>query len=793
MYRHIKNVILILFLIWGFAIPAHSQTEGTLTDAKTETPIPFANIVFQDGKSGTITNLKGEFIIPADAGDSVLVSCIGYHPAFFNTSPNDTPKQFRLEPQTIELQGIDVYPGENPALNIMQKVLENSSKNNPDLASDYSCIVYHKMAFSLDIADSISVPDSLEQKFIDFNRNNHMLLMESVSEKKHMVPDKTTEKIISGRVSGFQDPALAILPGLIQPFGFYSPQIELMGIEHLNPISKSGLKNYFFLLNDTIIENGDSLFYITYQPRKKSNIKPLTGSFHIHKKTYGIRYLKAKSDLPSSPYITDISQSYKQTDSQWFPSELKSQLIIKPGEGFNSLPYAMVGDAKSIVTAINLNPTLSPKDFSNVVLEDKMPRDTGHIKILRYEPLTAKDSSTYHLLDSLGRANNLDKIIRLQKNLIRGYIPAGSFRLELQHLVNYNQFEGLKLGLGLWTGPEITENFSLGGYFTHAFNTEKNNYGGGIKWRPQKNSQALIDLIYSHDMHSTGIFNFYHGNRLSLNQQLEEISVAIKDREEKFYIGVGTKLRGPVSGKIFFTRSDVTPVRLYPFIPLSVSPEAPFQTIEAGIKLRWVPNEQMTSTAFGLLPEPSDGPKIWLNIIRGTEQQNGHNNSFTKLEGQIEKTFRTGPSAKTKLRFTGGLIEGWAISSNLYSYFGTFAPVSIEVPTLFATMAPNEFAADRFAMATLDHRIALRQNRPGTFKPEINFSTKAGWGVVEADYLLPVTSFEKGFYESGILFDNLLKVLFIKYGLGVHYRYGPYQKEKDIDNWSFRMSISFSL
>jgi hypothetical protein len=792
MYQLIKHGLFLIIFLLGVAETGNSQIQGSLTDAETGSPIPFANIVFEKNKAGTITDLNGQFTIHNFSGDSIQISSLGYHTAAFQISNVPSPVHLQLKPKTIELKGVDVFPGENPAFIMMQKVLENSSENNPDLASNYSCIVYHKMTFSLDISDTLSTPDSTEQKFIDINRRNHLLLMESVSEKVHKAPDKTSEKIISGRVSGFKDPALAILPGLIQPFGFYAPEIELMGIKHLNPISKSGLKNYLFLLEDTLTEKGDSLFYITYQPRKNSNIKPLTGSFHIHKKTWGIRYLKAKSALTTSPYIIDISQSYDRIESHWFPSELKSHLLIKPGQGFNSLPYGMAGNAKSIVTAINLNPDLSDRKFSNIILEDKMPRDTGNIRNLRYEPLTAKDSSTYHLLDSIGKANNLDNIIRLQKELIRGYIPAGKFLIDLKHLIGYNQFEGLKLGLGLWTGPEITNNFSLGGYYTRSFKAEMNNYGGGIKWSPSQQSRTQIEFAFNHDMHSTGVFNFYHGNVLQLDQQLKELSVAIKDREERFYASAETSL-GTLSGEAFFSWSDVTPVRTYPFMPDINLPVSPLETMETGIRLRWAPQEKLTSTAFGLLPEPTDGPKIWVNIIKGTEKQTGSKNNFTKLEGQLEKTYRTGSAARTTLRVSAGIIDGWSNPGNIYSYFGTFEPVSVEVPGLFATMAPNEFAADRFLMTTFNHKIALRQNHPGNFKPEINFMTKAGWGSLESNYPSTINSFEKGFYESGIIFDNLLKVLFIKYGIGAHYRYGPYQKSTGIKNWSFRVALSFSL
>ncbi|WP_025007192.1 DUF5686 and carboxypeptidase-like regulatory domain-containing protein [Marinilabilia salmonicolor] len=792
MYHLIKHGLFVIIILLGVAENCNSQIQGSLTDSETGSPIPFANIAYNKGKAGTITDLNGQFTINTVSVDTIQISSLGYHTTTFHISQIESPAHLQLQPKTIELQGVDVFPGENPALVIMQKVLDNSSENNPDLASNYSCIVYHKMTFSLDIPDTLSTPDSTEQRFIDINRSNHLLLMESLSEKAHKVPDKTSEKIISGRVSGFKDPALAILPGLIQPFGFYSPEIELMSIKHLNPISKSGLKNYLFLLEDTLIEKGDSLFYITYQPRRRSNIKPLTGSFHIHKKTWGIRYLKAKSALSTSPYIIDISQSYDRVEKQWFPSELKSNLIIKPGEGFNSLPYAMAGNAKSIVTAVDLNPDLSKKKFSNIILEDKMPRNTGNIRSLRYEPLTAKDSSTYHLLDSIGKANNLDNIIRLQKELIRGYIPAGKFLIDMKHLIGYNQFEGLKLGLGLWTGPDLTKNLSLGGYYTRSFKAEMNNYGGGVKWKPSQKSRTQIETTFNHDMHSTGAFNFYHGSVLQLDEQLQELSVSIKDREERFLASAQTSL-GTLSGKAFFSWSDVTPVRTYSFMPDATSPEAPFETMETGIRLRWAPGEKLTSTAFGLLPEPTNGLKLWVNIIKGTEKQEESKNNFTKLESQLEKSFRTGPASRTTVRVSAGMIDGWNNPGNIYSYFGTFEPVSVEVPGLFATMAPNEFAADQFLMTTFNHRIALRQNHPGNFKPEINFMTKAGWGVIASDYPDTIDSFEKGFYESGLIFDNLLQVLFIKYGFGAHYRYGPYQKTDVLDNWSFRVSISFSL
>ncbi|WP_462318090.1 DUF5686 and carboxypeptidase-like regulatory domain-containing protein [Marinilabilia sp.] len=792
--KALKPVLWTVFLFISVTTLILGQFQGTVIDKETNKPIPFANIVFNNSQNGTISNLQGEFYIQKQNVDSIQISCVGYHSRSFPVGDKKNAEVFLLTPQTIELEAVDVFPGENPALKIMEKVVKRAPLNNPDLGTNYSCILYHKMSFSFDVPDSVASSDSLAVKFLDYNKKNHLLLMESVSEKKHLAPDKSNERIISGRVSGLKDPDLAVLPSQIQPFGFYSKYIGLMDIQHLNPASKSGLKHYLFILEDTIIEKRDTLFYITFQPRKNRNIKPLSGSFHIDKKTYAIKNIRASSKLPSAPFELDINQSYERIEeTQWFPSELESKLVIHSMGSGNSLPYPMVGRAKSMVTAVNLEPDLKKQDFSAYVLEDQMKADTNDIKVRRYEPLTAKDSSTYHLLDSIGRANNLDNLVRLQKELIKGYLPAGPFLIELKHLIGYNNFEGLKLGMGLWTGRELTGDFSFGGFYSRSFGAETNNYGGGIKWKPASNSQTGISFSYSHALQPTGDFLFHQGNVMSVEELLRTMAVATMDRQDGFKGSVETRLWGPLSGKLFFSHSDIDPIRIYNFMPDADIPVDPFTNTVYGLKLRWAHKEKLSKTAFGVFPTTNMGPKVWFNVIKGSQESNGQSETYTKLEAQIEKSFRTGPAAKTTLRVAGATIDGWNTPTNLYSFFGTFAPVSIEIPYMFATMGPNEFAADRFAVAFLNHEIPLRQNKPGSFKPEINLMTRAGWGDIMADHQSPVKTFNKGFFESGILFDNLFSVLFIKYGLGVYYRYGPYQKPDAIDNWSFRVALDFAF
>ena len=52
---------------------------------------------------------------------------------------------------------------------------------------------------------------------------------------------------------------------------------------------------------------------------------------------------------------------------------------------------------------------------------------------------------------------------------------------------------------------------------------------------------------------------------------------------------------------------------------------------------------------------------------------------------------------------------------------------------------------------------------------------------------------EKGFYESGVLVNNLIKLNFTTFGVAAYYRYGPYHFDKQSDNFTVKMSLGYSF
>ena len=76
----------------------------------------------------------------------------------------------------------------------------------------------------------------------------NLFLLETSVEKKHIAPNRNNEKVIASKMSGFNNPKMMTMLTKIQSFSFYEPYFNILGQNLLSPISKPGLKKYFYHL-----------------------------------------------------------------------------------------------------------------------------------------------------------------------------------------------------------------------------------------------------------------------------------------------------------------------------------------------------------------------------------------------------------------------------------------------------------------------------------------------------------------------------------------------------------------
>ena len=77
-FKH--SVLLSIFLLAGLALNAQlTVVKGTITDAKTGQPIPYAIVAFPDSDIGTVADSNGQYVIETTRPhDTLQVSFTGY-------------------------------------------------------------------------------------------------------------------------------------------------------------------------------------------------------------------------------------------------------------------------------------------------------------------------------------------------------------------------------------------------------------------------------------------------------------------------------------------------------------------------------------------------------------------------------------------------------------------------------------------------------------------------------------------------------------------------------------------
>ncbi len=790
--KNIKYLFLIINFVCSFFVKAESSLPYHLKDAQTGDAVPFANILFGSTQNGTVSDINGLFYIPENQkADELRISCMGYETVTVYATDLSSVKIILLDPLSYELDQVTILPEENPAMRIMKKVIENRYENNPEETTNYSCIIYHKMTFGMDIPEPVDKSDESLNKLWEFNRDNYFLLIESVSKRKHQAPSITNEEIISGRVSGFEQPTLSILPSQLQPFTFNNDYITLLNNDLLNPASRQGLRSYLFLLEDILIDNlGDTIYYITFEPRKNMRIKGMKGSFHIHQPTFAIKTVTASTLKQLSPFTLHLRQNYQFINNEmWFPEQMETRLEMNIKE----LSFPLVGEGKSMVTGIDINPDFSRNDFKGPEFIDKSSASNSHlVEMYRYRPLNARDSATYHLIDSLGQQYKFDRLVDFQKSLISGHIPMGYLNLNINKLLAYNRYEGFKLGIGLQSSEYLSKVFSTEGYYSRSFASRSNNYGGGIQLNFNPINETNFKLFAENSLITTGDFYFLDGYELTSDERYKHFMVKILDPTIQFHSSLSSRIFAGIKAQVSYRYKEVEPILRYPYL-LEDKTAPDYHMHSAELRLKWQPFLKLSYTGFGLMPLEGVMPSMWFNLsaVRGESDTPF---SFLQAETQFEHQYRITPVINGGLRFTAGHIWGEPLFPHLYSAFGSYSPtLGLESRYSFATMRANEFAAGTFALLFLRTTIPTRINKRGYFKPEISFSSSAGWSSLSSNFSNQINTFNKGYYESGIYIGNLLSQLFIKYGIGVHYRYGPYRMKKEIDNWSFKIGIEFNL
>jgi hypothetical protein len=806
--------LLTFVLVLYFGTQAFNSTaqisglEGYVLDEKTKQPIPFATIqIVGQLQNGAVTDLRGWFKLPQIEDDAVLIiSHVSYEKKEASFASVRNKQEIFLTLLTIQLGEVQVLAGENPAMPIIRKAITNKSVNDPERLDSYLFESYNKTVMTL---DGLKEQPELDDTTANFLLGGHLFMAESYSEVVFKKPGKRNETVKASKMSGIENPLVAMVSNSFQPFSFYSDHIKILEVPYVNPLSNDGLKKYDYFLEDSILNAHGTSYIITFQPKEGKVYQLGKGLMHISSNQFALENFLIKPADPDTNLLFELQQKNTWDGTYWFPEQMNS-IYFSPE--FDYLGKGIKIINQTFISKVALNSLDKSTKFGPIGLKFDIQNDQYNWQNLRLDSLTSREYLTYVRFDQMDERDKkrLNMASKLLTNLSSGRIPLGVVDLIPNRLLRINRFESVGLGLGLSSNDRLSDFLRLEGYFRYGFRDKGWKYGGGIEFRLEEKYDSKLLFYYSQDLSEPGRSPLKKSNSFSSAGNVFRDAVADRmDEVERFSIEFSQMPLKGVRLGLFGSMENRANVLNYAIgIPSDEFPTE-FRATETGIDLKIVGGENVSRIGNNLVSWTMSYPLISLRASKAIPNLMGGNVDFWNTEFKFQHQWSSGNSLNQFHLSAHGIWGNKVPISYLNTGYGVNIgqrnelDFALSFPGYLQTMFIYEFLSDRSMHASYTHLTGpLFHKKVGgsSFAPQLKFHQSFAIGTLTNPEFYDFVAFktmEKGYLESGIEINNIFKqksgLQYQGWGLGAFYRYGPYANPTFNENLTITLSITTSF
>lgn len=410
--------------------------------------------------------------------------------------------------------------------------------------------------------------------------------------------------------------------------------------------------------------------------------------------------------------------------------------------------------------------------------------------VLHSQTPNTRKESTEVVRDSLDKRAFLNQ-------LGNGFFPTKFINIDMRYLVKYNQYEGLRTGLGGETSDAFSTKYRINSYVVYGFKDHRFKYKIGGGFRIKEATNTWLNLSYIDDLQETGsshiltdkrFFSFFEPRLLNINLFHKHItkSVALQHQFSK-YLLTETEL----------ALSKINPTYGYSF-NINNKAFTIFDLSTAKIALQWSPFSTF-EVSETISKEVSSGyPKFSVQFTKSFKKVLNGDFNFSKIDFRTIHRVRYNDDTFTEFTFTSGIANGEAPLTHLYHAY----PNNITKETIlqrfsvaginsFETMYFNEFFSDRFATLQLKH-VVKPFKISERYRPQLVLISRFALGDmqnIERHQNIDFGVLSKGYSEAGFEINKLL----FGFGLSFAYRYGGYHLPNFEDNIAAKFTFNISL
>ena len=507
--------ITLLLLLLTMVLPMKAQLRGYIIDEATGDSIPYASAIYRGHNVAVASNINGQFTIARHEGWVLTFSAVGYVSKSITITAS-TKQNFnvKLKPDTKALKEVVVKTKRkrysrknNPAVELMKKVVEAKKRTDLDNRDYYQYNKYQKLTLALNDITPEKLEDPkmkkkpwLKDQVEKCEYNGKLILPisvdETVTQKIYRKHPHSEKNIVKGQNSTgvndlFQtgDILNTVLKDVFSDVNIYDDQIRLLQYPFTSPIGKDAVAFYRFYIMDTLYVERDKCIHLHFLPNNQQDFGFRGDIYILADSSYQVKRceltIPKKSDVNFVENMKIVQEFTQLPDSTWVLSvddmlaEIKLASFIKEAAvirttrltdyAFDPLPKQLFkGKAKDVKEA------------------DAMMRDEAFWNKYRQVSLTKSESKMDAFVNNLAQIKGFKYIIFGLKALIENFVETGNpSKVDIgpiNTMLTSNPVDGLRTRISAQTTAKLNPHWFASGYFARGWKSEKNYYKADLTY-----------------------------------------------------------------------------------------------------------------------------------------------------------------------------------------------------------------------------------------------------------------------------------------------------------------------
>ena len=691
--NRIRIIGVLLLLMQLLSLQAQDLIRGHVVDEATGEGIGFASVQYKGLNLVTITDPQGHFTIRLLKGKRLTISVLGYKTRTVDVS-GDSEKLFvslrqdakALKEVTVKKKRTRYSRKNNPAVELMKRVIANKKQTNLALRDYYQYQKYQKLTLALNDVNPEVLSNPKLSKFpwllkqVETNQLTGKLILplsvdETVTQRIYRRSPRDEKSIVKGqRSSGINDffqtgeILNTVTKDVFTDINIYDDQVRILQHPFMSPISDGAISFYRFYIEDTLAIDRDSCIHLHFLPNNQQDFG-FRGDLYVLKDSScqvkrcelilpnqtdvnfveNLKLVQEFSQLPTGEWVLSVDDMIVEMALFDFVQKgIAIKMTRLSDYAFDEIPKQLFrGKAK---TAVDPDAEMQDDSFWN-----------EHRKV----ELTKSEESMGDFLSGMQSTGGFKYILGTLKILMENYIETGKkSKVDIGPVTSFisnNFIDGLRTRLGAQTTANLSRHLFWKGYIARGWKSKNTYYSSEVTWSlnkkkymPSEFPKRNISFLTTYDVMSPSdkflstdkdnVFTAWKWAKVDKMMFYQRQKLTF-EREEEW------GLRTLFSIKAEQNEAAGNMV----FVPLSSTESVKFRTTELRAEIEYSPGALYVNSKMRRHKVNREAPIITLSHTTGVKGLLGGDYTYNYTEASLFKRFWFGSWGRIDLYTRAGV------------------------------------------------------------------------------------------------------------------------------------------